>query len=85
MNHRMGVYLDSTPIPGNKIKMEFLCATRALIGIRSELLSETQGTTVIRSQFHEYKPYIGPIKKNPKGAIVSMCAGVTTSYSLKEV
>lgn len=63
--------------------MEFLCSTRGLIGIRSQLLSETQGTTVIRSQFHEYKPYMGPIRKNPKGAIISMCEGVTTPYSLK--
>lgn len=62
-----------------------MCSTRALIGIRSELLSETQGTTVIRSTFHEYKPYLGPIKKNPKGAIVSMCEGVTTPYCLKEL
>lgn len=83
MNHRMGVYLESGPIPGDKIKMEFICPTRALIGIRSELLSQTQGTTVIRSVFHEYRPYMGPIKKNPKGAIISMCEGQTTAYSLK--
>ena len=65
--------------------MDFLCPTRSLIGIRSELLSETQGTTVIRSQFHEYKPYMGVIRKNPKGAIISMCEGVTTPYALKDL
>lgn len=85
MNHRKGVYLESTNIVGDKVKMDFLCSTRALIGIRSELLSETQGSTVIRSQFHEYKPYLGVIRKNPKGAIISMCDGVTTPYSLKEI
>jgi predicted membrane GTPase involved in stress response len=39
MNHRKGVYIESTNIVGNKVKMEFLCSTRGLIGIRSELLS----------------------------------------------
>lgn len=32
--------------------MEYYCSTRALIGIRTELLGETQGTAIIRSQFH---------------------------------
>lgn len=85
MNHRKGVYLESTNIPGDKVRMDFLCSTRALIGIRSELLSETQGSTVIKTQFHEYRPYLGSIRKNPKGAIISMCEGVTTTYALKEV
>lgn len=83
MNNRMGVYIESVNVPGDKVRMEFYCPTRALIGIRSELLGETQGTTIIRSQFHEYKPYLGPIKKNPKGAIISMCDGLTTPYALK--
>jgi predicted membrane GTPase involved in stress response len=46
-------------------------------------MNETQGTTIIKSVFHEYRPYSGPIKKNPKGAIISMCDGVTTPYILK--
>lgn len=83
MNHRKGIYLESVNVAGNKVRMDFLCSTRGLIGIRSELLSETQGTTVIRSQFHEYKAYLGPIRKNPKGAIISMCEGMTTPYALK--
>lgn len=82
MNHRKGTYLSSET-KGDKTKMEFLCTTRALIGIRTELLNETQGTALIRTSFHEYKPYSGPLKKNPKGALISMCDGVTTPYSLK--
>ena len=52
---------------------EFICSTRALIGIRTELLNETQGTALIRSSFHEYRPYQGPLRRNFKGAIISMC------------
>ena len=65
--------------------MEFLCTTRGLLGLRSELLNETQGTTLIKSQLHEYKPYSGMIIKNPKGAMVSMCEGITTAYCLKDL
>lgn len=65
--------------------MDFICTTRALIGIRTELLNETQGTALIRTAFHEYKPYSGPLKRNPKGALISMCDGQTTPYALKEI
>lgn len=65
--------------------MEFICSTRALIGIRTELLNETQGTALVRTQFHEYKPYQGPLRRNTKGAIISMCEGTTTPFILKEL
>lgn len=35
MNHRKGIYLESVNIPGNKVRMDFLCSTRGLIGVRS--------------------------------------------------
>lgn len=46
-------------------------------------MNETQGTAQIKSQFHEYKAYSGPLRRNNKGAIISMCDGVTTPYILK--
>jgi GTP-binding protein len=82
MNQRKGVYLNCENM-GDRTKMEFLCTTRALLGIRTELLNETQGTALVKSQFHEYKPYSGPLRRNNKGAIISMCEGVTTPYILK--
>ena len=48
-------------------------------------MNETQGTALIRSSFHEYKPYLGPLRRNNKGAIISMCEGTTTPYILKEI
>ena len=84
MNARKGVYLRSEPL-NDKMIFEFVCSTRALIGIRTELLNETQGTALIRSTFHEYRPYQGPLRRNFKGAIISMCEGVTTPYILKEL
>ena len=48
-------------------------------------MNETQGTALIKTQFHEYKPYLGPLRRNTKGAIISMCDGVTTPYILKEI
>jgi len=38
----------------------------------------------MRSQFLEYDDYCGNIKKNPKGAIISMAGGVSTPYALRD-
>ena len=35
MNHRKGVYIESVNVAGGKLRMDFLCSTRGLIGIRS--------------------------------------------------
>jgi GTP-binding protein len=51
MNTRQGVYLSSEPI-NERMKLEFICSTRALIGIRTELMNETQGTALIKTSFH---------------------------------
>lgn len=84
MNSRKGIYISSEPV-NDKMKFEFICSTRALIGIRTELLNETQGTALVKTSFHEYKPYQGPLRRNNKGAIISMCEGTTTPYILKEI
>jgi GTP-binding protein len=83
MNNRKAVYLSSTELDQERMKLEFLCPTRGMIGLRTELLNETQGTAVVKAVFHDYQKYSGPMKKNPKGAIISMCEGVTTPYALK--
>lgn len=35
MNHRKGTYIESVNVAGGKLRMDFLCSTRGLIGIRS--------------------------------------------------
>ena len=51
MNNRKGVYISSEPV-NERMKFDFVCSTRALIGIRTELMNETQGTALIKSSFH---------------------------------
>ena len=65
-----------------RTRMEFRVPSRGLIGLRSEMLTETRGTIVMNSIFDGYTPYQGEIPQRPSGALVSDRAGVTTTYSL---
>ncbi|GAA3748563.1 translational GTPase TypA [Terriglobus aquaticus] len=65
-----------------RVRMEFKVPSRGLIGLRSEMLTETRGTIVMNSLFDGYMPYQGEIPQRPTGALISDRAGVTTTYAL---
>ena len=65
-----------------RVRMEFKCPSRGLIGLRSELLTDTRGTIVMNSLFDGYTPWLGEIPHRLTGAMVSDRVGVTTSYAL---
>jgi GTP-binding protein len=65
-----------------RVRMEFRVPSRGLIGLRSEMLTETRGTIVMNSLFDGYIPYQGEIPQRPTGALIADRQGVTTTYSL---
>jgi GTP-binding protein len=66
-----------------RVRLEFRVPSRGLIGLRSELLTETRGTIVMNSIFDGYTPYQGEIPQRPTGALVADRAGSTTAYALE--
>jgi GTP-binding protein len=65
-----------------RVRLEFRVPSRGLIGLRSEMLTETRGTIVMNSLFDGYIPYQGEIPQRPTGAITADRQGLTTTYAL---
>jgi GTP-binding protein len=65
-----------------RTRMEFKVPSRGLIGLRSEMLTETRGTIIMNSIFEGYMPYQGEIPQRPTGALISDRNGATTTYAL---
>ena len=65
-----------------RVRLEFRVPSRGLIGLRSEMLTETRGTIVMNSLFDGYIPYQGEIPQRPTGALISDRQGPTTTYAL---
>ena len=65
-----------------RVRMEFKVPSRGLIGLRSELLTDTRGTIVMNSLFAGYTEWQGEIPHRPTGALVADRAGLTTAYAL---
>ncbi len=64
------------------VRLEFLVASRALMGFRSEMLMMTRGTGVMSQTFHEYQPFKGEIPKRSAGVQISQGGGNAVPYAL---
>jgi GTP-binding protein len=65
-----------------RVRIEFRVPSRGLIGLRSQLLTDTRGTIVMNSLFDGYTEWQGEIPHRLTGALVADRGGVTTAYAL---
>ena len=69
----------------SQVRLEFLCPTRGLIGLASQLRGETKGQAIINRIFNGYREFCGAIESERKGCIISMADGVCTGYALNDL
>ena len=65
-----------------RVRLEFLIPSRGLIGLRSEVLTDTRGTAIMNSLFHGYIDWQGDIPSRPTGSLVSDRAGKATGNAI---
>ena len=64
-----------------RVRLEFHIPSRGLIGLRSEILTDSRGTALMNSLFHGYIDWQGEIPTRPTGSLVADRAGKTTGYA----
>jgi GTP-binding protein len=65
-----------------RVRLEFLVPSRGLIGLRSEMLTDTKGTAIMNTLFEGYIEWQGEIPSRPSGSLVADRSGTTTGYAL---
>jgi GTP-binding protein len=65
-----------------RVRLEFHIPSRGLIGLRSEILTDTRGTAILNSLFHGYIEWQGEIPTRPTGSLVADRAGKTTGNAI---
>ena len=65
-----------------RVRLDFKIPSRGLIGLRSQLLTDTRGTALIHSLFDGWTQYGGEMALRPTGALVADRAGVSTAFAL---
>ncbi|MDQ3676308.1 MAG: translational GTPase TypA [Actinomycetota bacterium] len=64
------------------VRMDQLVPARALIGFRTEFLTETRGTGLLHHVFDGWEPWFGELRTRPTGALVADRRGKVASFSL---
>ena len=70
---------------GDRTLLEFEIPTRGLMGLRSNLLTASQGEAVVAHRFKDYQPYKGEIEHRTNGSLVSLETGEAIAYSMNKL
>jgi GTP-binding protein len=82
LGSRRGEMLKMNNHGSGRVRMDFKIPSRGLIGLRSQLLTDTRGTALLHSIFDGWTEYGGEMALRPTGALVADRAGVSTAYAL---
>ncbi len=63
-------------------RMEYLVPARALIGFRTEFLTETRGTGILHHVFEAWEPWHGELRTRPTGSLVADRRGQATAFAI---
>ena len=81
---RKGALIRMEP-RGDRTLLEFEIPTRGLMGLRSNLLTATQGEAVVAHRFKDYQPFKGDIEMRTNGSLVSLETGEAIAYSMNKL
>jgi GTP-binding protein len=70
---------------GERTHLDFDLPSRGLIGLRSNLLTATQGEAVVAHRFKAYEPFKGEIEKRNNGSLISVETGTAIAYAMDKL
>jgi GTP-binding protein len=82
---RKGVMAKMVNHGSGRVRLDFQVPTRGLIGVRTELLTDTRGTAVMNSLLEGWVDWRGEIPRRQTGVLVADRAGETTAYALSHL
>ena len=82
LGRRGGRMQEMGPAGEGRMRLEYLCPARGLIGYRSQFLTDTRGTGLLHHNFKNYGPYAGTLRSRANGVLICQDAGETNTYGL---
>ncbi|MBT4493448.1 MAG: translational GTPase TypA [Gammaproteobacteria bacterium] len=83
---RKATIVNMQPDTVGRVRLEFIIATRALLGFRSEFLTLTSGTGIMNSVFSHYGPVVSEeYGRRNNGVLISMAKGKSVGFALNNL
>ena len=67
---------------GDRVNIEFLIPSRGIIGLRTNMLTASQGEAIIAHRYKEYQPYKGEITRRVNGSMIALESGNAYAYAI---
>lgn len=67
---------------GDRVDIEFNIPSRGIIGLRTNVLTASQGEAIMAHRFKEYQPYKGEIIRRQNGSMISLENGTAFAYAI---
>ncbi len=77
--------MTSMETQGDRVHIAFLIPSRGIIGLRTNILTASQGEAVMAHRFQEYQPYKGSIERRVNGSMVAMEGGTAFAYAIDKL
>ena len=70
---------------GDRVNIEFNIPSRGIIGLRTNVLTASQGEAIMAHRFKEYQPYKGEIPRRTNGSMIAMESGTAFAYAIDKL
>ena len=70
---------------GDRVNIEFDMPSRGIIGLRTNVLTASQGEAIMAHRFKEYHPYKGEIPRRTNGSMIAMESGTAFAYAIDKL
>ena len=77
--------LTSMETQGDRVNIEFNMPSRGIIGLRTNVLTASQGAAIMAHRFKEYQPYKGEIDRRTNGSMIAMESGTAFAYAIDKL
>ncbi len=74
--------MSKMDVKGAYAHLEFVIPARGLLGLKTRLLSATQGEAIMHHNFHEYQPFRGEIPRRGNGVMISLLQGQANAFAM---
>lgn len=77
--------MTSMESQADRVNIEFDIPSRGIIGLRTNVLTASQGEAIMAHRFKEYQPYKGEITRRINGSMIAMETGTAFAYSIDKL
>ncbi|MBE6262854.1 MAG: translational GTPase TypA [Prevotella sp.] len=77
--------MTSMESEGDRVNITFDIPSRGIIGLRTNVLTASQGEAIMAHRFKEYQPYKGDIVRRTNGSMIAMETGTAYAYSIDKL